>query len=93
MRTITNINNIISTAKIIYSYKVQQSELALERGIDEIEPQKILEISNLLNAISVSTTIEKNMICDILIRNGYVSYSDKAMFSELIYNDPSFDII
>jgi hypothetical protein len=58
-------------------------EAGRERGLSESELMEYFEISNVLNAINVSSTTEKNLLVDVLVRKGYTSN---------IYNT-NFDLI
>lgn len=85
MRTIANIDWIISQAKIVYSYKMQVMEQERMQGLNQ-NFQEYFEVSNLLNAVNVTSTFNKNYICDALVRKGYVTYTTNLLFSESIYN-------
>ena len=67
-------------------------EAGRERGLSESEIMEYFEISNVLNAINVSSTTEKNLLVDVLVRNGYTSNTNNLLFSENIYNT-NFDLI
>lgn len=92
MRTQYQIDSIINNAKIIYSARLQYMELDREKGLEESDINEYQMIGNLFDAVAVSTDKEKDLIADILVRNGYVPYSNKLLFSEQIYND-NFDTI
>jgi len=91
MRTEQNISQIVENAKIIYSYKLQGMEIERMRGINQ-DFQEYFEISNILNAMNVTSTIDKNYLCDVLVRKGYVTNTNNLLFSESIYNK-DFDTI
>lgn len=93
MRTETAINNIINQAKIIYSYKVQVIESERERGLPESGMMEFMEVSNILKAINVSTTLEKDRFCDILIGKGYYQTTTNNLFTEYLYDVEDFDTV
>lgn len=67
-------------------------EAERERGLSESEIMEYFEISNVLNAINVSSTTEKNLLVDVLVRKGYTSNTNNLLFSENIYNE-DFDVV
>ncbi len=93
MRTLDNISTTLTMAQIHYSYVMNTTELIRERGLDEPYFNPIFEASNILNALETDVLDNdgKSILCDVLVRKGYVTATDQLMFSENIYNDDDFD--
>lgn len=94
MRTENNISTTIGDAKISYSFKVNEMEELRMRGIEEGSFSSFFNGTNILYAIDTDllSDKDKSILCDALIRNGFVTVSNQVLFSESIYNE-DFDIV
>lgn len=94
MRNSAEISNIIATAKISYSSRVQLYEIELQKGIN-IENWIIFTCArNLLNQDLLMLNLsQQNLLADWLIRNGFVLLQNNLLFSEFPFNSVDFDIV
>jgi hypothetical protein len=89
MRTESNISTTIGDAKISYSFKVNEMEELRMRGIEEGSFLGFFNGTNILYAVNndILSNKDKSILCDALVRNGFVTVSNQLLFSEEIYNE------
>jgi hypothetical protein len=89
MRTESNISTTIGDAKISYSFKVNEMEEFRMRGIEEGSFLGFFNGTNILYAVNndILSNKDKSILCDALVRNGFVTVSNQLSFSEEIYNE------
>lgn len=89
MRTESNISTTIGDAKISYSFKTNEMEELRIRGIEEGSFSTFFNGTNILYAVDndLLSDKDKSILCDALVRNGFVTVSNQVMFSESIYNE------
>jgi hypothetical protein len=89
MRTEANISSTLSNAKIAYSYRINTMEELRERGLNEGSFLGFFKGTNIFYALDTDllSNDDKSILCDALVRNGYVTATNQLMFSEEIYNE------
>lgn len=94
MRTQAIIDNVISNAKLIYSWRWQKAYVLKQRGLEGTVPN-YHEVSNVISTIQNPSLslIQKNTLADALVRLGYSEMREVALFSEEIFTDLTFDTV
>ncbi len=99
MRNSALIEDIISNSTITYTsiendiaYALQSSELE-DETVERVRNVQN-RINNVLYAISFQNYLslqQQDLLADYLIRSGYYQKNNNTYFSEIIFNDQSFD--
>ena len=101
MRTQAVIDTIIAQAKIILSARVQllaklQQTLNMPDQFAEEQYEEFFTVELVLYALGFQdffSRVNQNYLVDWLVQYGYYFHNDSLHFTEVIFNDQTFDTV